>query len=100
LLQHTVDLDNTEAYLTKLSGEIEEIAQHIRAYQSRETTTTAEVTQKDQIKVLKQKNYLLERQNSDLDYLITSGQSELRKELRILQGKIRDCQCEANPKES
>jgi hypothetical protein len=38
LLQHTTDLTNTETYLTKLSQEIEEIAQHIRAYQSKEFT--------------------------------------------------------------
>jgi hypothetical protein len=36
LLQHTTDLDNAETYLTKLSQEIEEIAQHIRAYQAKE----------------------------------------------------------------
>jgi hypothetical protein len=34
LLQHTADLDNAETYLTKLSQEIEEIAQHIRAYEA------------------------------------------------------------------
>jgi hypothetical protein len=36
LLQHAIDLDNAEAYLTKIQAEIEEIAQHIRAYQSKE----------------------------------------------------------------
>jgi hypothetical protein len=36
LLQHATDLDNAEAYLTKIQAEIEEIAQHIRAYQSKE----------------------------------------------------------------
>jgi hypothetical protein len=39
LLSHTKDLTNTEAYLTKLAGEIEEIAQHIRAYQSKDSFT-------------------------------------------------------------
>jgi hypothetical protein len=37
LLSHTQDLTNTETYLTKLAGEIEEIAQHVRAYQSKES---------------------------------------------------------------
>ena len=36
LLPHTTDLTNYDHYLTKISSEIEEIAQHIRAYQSKE----------------------------------------------------------------
>ena len=36
LLQHTTDLTNYDHYLTKLQSEIEEIAQHIRAYQSKQ----------------------------------------------------------------
>jgi uncharacterized protein YukE len=36
LLQHTTDLTNYDHYLTKLQSEIEEIAQHVRAYQAKE----------------------------------------------------------------
>ena len=36
LLPHTTDLTNYDHYLTKIQKEIEEIAQHIRAYQSKE----------------------------------------------------------------
>ena len=36
LLQHTTDLTNYDHYLTKISSEIEEVAQHIRAYQSKD----------------------------------------------------------------
>jgi hypothetical protein len=36
LLPHTADLTNYDHYLTKISSEIEEIAQHIRAYQSKD----------------------------------------------------------------
>jgi hypothetical protein len=36
LLSDTTDLTNTETYLTKISQEIEEIAQHIKAYQSKD----------------------------------------------------------------
>ena len=36
LLQHTTDLTNYDHYLTKISSEIEEVAQNIRAYQSKE----------------------------------------------------------------
>jgi len=36
LLPHTTDLTNYDQYLTKLQSEIEEIAQNIRAYQSKE----------------------------------------------------------------
>ena len=37
LLQHTSNLVYPEEYLTKLQSEIEEIAQHVRAYQSKES---------------------------------------------------------------
>jgi hypothetical protein len=36
-LLDTADLTNAEAYLTKLAGEIEETAQHIRAYMAKES---------------------------------------------------------------
>jgi hypothetical protein len=36
LLPDTPDFHNPEEYLTKIQGEIEEIAQQVRAYQSKE----------------------------------------------------------------
>ena len=76
LLHVTGPLDNQEEYLTKLQGEIEEVAQNIRAYQSKEITPE---TEKD-----------------------LSGQSELRQELRNLQAKLRNCgfcHCGTNQKQ-
>ena len=90
---------NQPEYLTKIAQEIEEVAQHIRAYEavSKKNSSSdlplvnTDYESKDPLKDLK-------RQNQDLDYLITSGKSELRKELRILQGKLRNCKCGANSK--
>jgi enhancing lycopene biosynthesis protein 2 len=57
--------------------------------------TSQVLAEKDQIiKDLQQKISDLEKQNHDLDCLITSGQSELRKELRELKQKLANCTCQ------
>jgi len=78
LLPHTSNLIHQEEYLAKISSEIEEIAQHTRAYQSKESQqeTTTEQNNLTQFPTQALEKELLNRQKCSFNRLTCTEKAE------------------------
>src|SRR5439155_8300074 len=97
---------NELEFINKIASEIETIEKQIKALQAKNSTQVFDSFATKSIEIiseaLAEKDQIihdLQRQNQDLDYLLTTGKSELRREVSKLQAENKELQQQLAQKE-